>query len=303
MSTSNPAITQTAPATSGRLGVFAELVKLRLTLLVLLTTAVGFYMNPQGQGGLAILVHALIGTALVASGAQALNQFLEMEYDARMTRTAGRPLPSGRLKPELALLYGGAASVIGLVYLALRVNLITSVLGALTLVSYVLVYTPLKRVTPLNTSIGAVPGALPPLMGWTAAGGDLTHISLQGWSLVAILYFWQLPHFLAIAWLYRDDYAQAGFAMLPLGDDTGARTSHHALCFTLGLLPVSLAPTVLGLTGAIYAAGALVLGLAFLACAFAFMRQRTHAAARRLFHASLIYLPLLLGLMIFDRRG
>lgn len=303
MRISNPALADARTTLSSRFAVFAELIKLRLTLFVLLTTVVGFYMHHQGPSNYTLLLHVLIGTGLVASGAQALNQFLEKEHDAKMVRTAQRPLPSGRLRPELALLYGGAASVIGLLYLAFGVNLLTSVLGAVTLVSYVLVYTPLKRVTPLNTIVGAVPGALPPLMGWTAVGGDIAHISLQGWSLVAILVFWQLPHFLAIAWMYREDYARAGFVMLPLGDDTGARTSQHALSYTLGLLPVSLAPFVLKMAGGIYLGGALLLGLLFLWCALAFARHRTEQAARRLFYCSLIYLPLLLGLMIFDKRG
>ena len=191
---------------TGRLAVFAELVKARLTLMVLITTAVSFYMGATIID-FALLFHVLLGTALVASGAQALNQYLEKDYDALMPRTADRPIPTGRIRPEVALLYGGSAAVIGLLWLAFTVNLLTSVIGAITLVSYVLIYTPLKRVTPLNTLVGAIPGALPPLMGWTAVSGLIT---VEGCALVAILFFWQLPHFFAISWMYRDEYAEAG---------------------------------------------------------------------------------------------
>ena len=196
------------------------------------------------------------------------------------------------------LIFGGALSVVGLLYLCLLVNLITALLGAITLVCYVFVYTPLKRVTPLNTIVGAIPGALPPLMGWTAARGE---ISAAGWSLFAILFFWQLPHFLAIAWLYREEYAKAGFMMLPVVDPDGHRTSRHAVSHTLGLLPVSLSPFVLHITGVIYLVGALVLGAGFLWCAIQFARELDKIRARRLFFASIIYLPLLLGLIVMDK--
>ena len=177
-----------------------------------------------------------------------------------MRRTEDRPLPSGRLQPDTVLIMGGLCSAIGLVYLAGAVNLLTGLLGAITLVSYLFIYTPLKRVTPLNTAIGAVPGALPPLMGWTAARGE---INIEGWSLFAILFFWQLPHFLAIAWMYREDYAKAGFAMLPMFDPDGRRTSGQAVSHTLGLLPISLCPFMFGLEGGIYLIGALLLSLGF----------------------------------------
>jgi protoheme IX farnesyltransferase len=281
-----------------RLAVFAELVKARLTLLVLLTTLVGLYLGVQGRVDYVLMLHAMLGTALVASGAAALNQFLEREWDARMRRTEERPLPSGRIQPGTALIFGGVSSAAGLVYLTSVVNPLTGLLGAITLASYLFIYTPLKRVTTLNTVIGAVPGALPPLMGWTAARGE---ISVEGWSLFAILFFWQLPHFLSIAWIYREDYARAGFAMLPVFDPTGERTGRHAVSYTLGLLPVSLCPFLFGLAGPVYLGGAVLLGAVFAGCAVRFSLELTNQRARQLFYLSIIYLPLLLGLMVLDK--
>ena len=276
----------------------SELIKARLTALVLATTLVGFLVGSPASVAYLALLHVLVGTALLASGAATLNQWMERHHDARMVRTQDRPLPSGRLQPEFALMLGGALSCVGLLYLAFLVNPLTAVLGAATIGSYLFIYTPLKRKTTLNTVIGAIPGALPPLMGWTAATGSITS---GGWSLFAILAFWQLPHFLAIGWMYRDDYAKAGFAMLPAVDPDGQKTGLQTVCHTLGLLPVSLFPFVLGLAGKLYFAGALVLGFIFLSCAIRFSRELTISSARRLFFASIIYLPLLLGLMVFDR--
>src|SRR5436190_1316069 len=252
--------------------VYADLVKARLTLLVLLTTLVGFYIGWQGPMNYLLMFHTLLGTALVASGASALNQLLEREYDAKMRRTRDRPLPSGRLQPVTVLWVGCALAVIGLLYLALAVNVTTALIGSISILSYLLIYTPLKRITWLNTAIGAMPGALPPLMGWTAARGELTR---EGWALFAILAFWQLPHFLAIAWIYREEYAKAGFKMLPLVDPTGQRTGRQAVSHTLGLLPLSLCPYLFKLTGPIYLIGALVLGLVFLWFAIQFSRHLT----------------------------
>ena len=278
--------------------VFADLVKARLTTLVLLTTLVGFYLGARGAMNVTLMFNALAATALLAAGASALNQLLEREYDAKMRRTQDRPLPSGRLQPTTVAIFGGACSVAGLVYLSLAVNLLTSVIGAVTLVSYLFIYTPLKRVTWLNTVIGAVPGALPPLMGWTAARGEL---SGEGWALFAILFFWQLPHFFAIAWIYRDEYAKAGFKMLPGIDPDGSRTAQQSVSNTLALLVVSLCPFVFKMAGTTYLAGALVLSAGFLWCAIRFSRQLTLARARQLFFASIIYLPLLLALMVWDK--
>jgi len=276
----------------------ADLVKARLTTLVLLTTLVGFYMGWRGPMNFILMFHVLAGTALVASGAAALNQLLEREYDAKMQRTMTRPLPSGRLQPSTVMIFGGVCAVAGLVYLAFLVNPITSVLGAVTLVSYLFIYTPLKRVTWLNTPVGAIPGALPPLMGWTAARGEM---SSEGWALFAILAFWQLPHFFAIAWMYRDDYARGGFKMLPLVDADGQRTGQQAVSHTLALLLVSVFPYWFHMAGPFYLTGALVLGAAYLWCAIRFARQLTMLRARQLFLASIIYLPLLLVLMVLDK--
>jgi protoheme IX farnesyltransferase len=278
--------------------IFSDLVKARLTTLVLLTTAVGFYIGWRGVMDFVLFFNTLAATGLVASGASALNQLLEREYDAKMRRTQDRPLPSGRLQPTTVAIFGGVSSVAGLIYLALAVNLLTSVLGAITLVSYLFIYTPLKRVTWLNTAIGAIPGALPPLMGWTAARGEL---SGDGWALFAILAFWQLPHFFAIAWMYRDEYAKAGFVMLPNVDANGRRTGQQTVSHTLALLAVSLCPFVFKMAGTIYLVGAIILGAGFLFCAIQFSRQLTLAGARQLFLASIIYLPLLLALLVWDK--
>ncbi|HEY3930743.1 MAG TPA: heme o synthase [Verrucomicrobiae bacterium] len=281
-----------------RASVFSDLVKARLTTLVLLTTAVGFYIGEIGAINWVLFFNTLAATGLVAMGASALNQLLEREYDAKMRRTQDRPLPSGRLQPTTVAIFGGVSSVAGLIYLALAVNLLTSVLGAVTLVSYLFIYTPLKRVTWLNTAIGAIPGALPPLMGWTAARGEL---SGEGWALFAILAFWQLPHFFAIAWMYRDDYAKAGFVMLPNVDADGKRTGQQTVSHTLALLIASLCPFIFKMAGTTYLAGAIILGAGFLFCAIQFSRQLTLARARQLFLASIIYLPLLLALMVWDK--
>jgi protoheme IX farnesyltransferase len=278
--------------------VFAELLKPRLTLLVLLTTLAGFYMGWRGPMNYALMLDTIFATALVAGGVAALNQLLEREHDAKMRRTATRPLPTNRLQPTTVLIYGAACSVAGLIWLALAVNLLTAFLGVITLVLYLFVYTPLKRVTWLNTAIGAVPGALPPLMGWTAARGEVT---AEGWVLFAILCFWQLPHFLAIAWIYRDEYAKAGFVMLPLVDAEGFRTGRQAVSHALGLLPVSLFPFLVRLAGPIYLVAALGLGIIFLWCAVQFSRRLDIPSARRLFYASILYLPLLLTLMVLDK--
>jgi protoheme IX farnesyltransferase len=293
-----PSLDKAPPAEKSLPATLSELFKLRLTGLVLLTTLVGFYLGSRAPISWVLMFHTLFGTALLASGAAALNQLIEREHDAKMRRTQDRPLPSGRVTPESVLIIGGACGMVGMVYLAVAVNLVTAALGAATLLSYVFIYTPLKRVTTLNTVIGAIPGALPPLMGWTAARGE---ISSDGWSLFAILCFWQLPHFLAIAWMYKDDYAKAGFVMLPVVDKSGERTGRQALSHTLGLLPISLCPFLFHMVGPLYLAGALVLGLAFLWCAFEFSRERTLQRARRLFFASIIYLPLLLTLMVIDK--
>jgi protoheme IX farnesyltransferase len=298
----NPIATQdlAAAATPAKnwLAVYADLVKARLTLLVLLTTLVGFHLGWRGGMDYLLMAHLLFGTALVAGGAAALNQLLEREYDARMRRTASRPLPSGRLQPVTVMLFGGVCSVAGLVHLALFTNPLTSALGAVSLVSYLFLYTPLKRLTWLNTAVGAIPGALPPLMGWAAARGELGG---GGWTLFALLAFWQLPHFFAIAWIYKDEYAKAGFVMLPAVDPDGRRTAGQAVGHTLALWLVSLLPFVYHLAGPVYLGAALVLGAGYLACAVQFARRLDLGSARRLFFASIIYLPLQLTALVLDK--
>ena len=278
--------------------VFAELVKARLTALVLLTTFVGYYLGERGTVDYLRMFHVLFGTALVAAGAAALNQWLERDYDAKMRRTASRPLPSGRMQPATVAIFGGACSVTGLIYLAALVNPLTSVVGAVTSVSYLFLYTPLKRVTWVNTLVGAIPGALPPLMGWTAARNEL---SGEGWALFAILAFWQIPHFMAIAWLYREEYAKAGFIMLPNVDEGGSRTAQQAVSNTIALLLASLCPFAFGLNGKIYLVAALVLGAGYCWCAVRFARQLTAPRARQLFLASIIYLPLLIAALVGNK--
>ena len=298
-----PQLKRNSKSQASNWAIFSELIKLRLTSLVLITTLVGFYAGLNKEtGGLADnlikLAITLFGTGLLAAGAAILNQYLEREYDSRMNRTAERPLPSGLVGAEAALLLGGAFSVFGLLTLSAWVNLLVAVLGAVTLVTYLFVYTPLKRKSELNTIIGAIPGALPPLMGWAAARGE---IDPMGWTLFGILFFWQVPHFMAIAWLYKDDYAKAGFVMLPNVDDQGVRTGRQAITHTVFLIIASLMPFTMKLFGAAYLVGALILGVLFLIAAVSFSSNLSRRSARRLFFASIIYLPLLLGLMVMDK--
>lgn len=288
----------TSTADRSRVAMFLELFKARLNALVLLTTMIGFYMGTTGAVDYVLMLHTLLGTCLLAAGAAALNEWLERDYDRLMHRTEDRPLPSGRIQPDQAMMLGGALAGSGLIYLALLVQPLTALLGAATLVCYICIYTPLKRVTPLNTLIGAIPGALPPLMGWTAAHGEPT---IRGWALFAILFFWQLPHFFAIAWLYREDYARAGFKMLPVVDPTGVRTGRQTISHTLGLLVISLFPFLYRMVGPWYLIGALVLGLIFLGFAIRFAVRLDRTSARMLFFASIIYLPLLFALLVLNK--
>ena len=277
---------------------FLELTKPRITQLVLLTAAAGFYLGARGTVDLRLLAHSLLGAALVAAGTNAFNQLRERDVDARMRRTRGRPLPSGRITPRAAGAFAGTISLAGVAYLAWKVNLLTAGLAALTLASYVLLYTPLKRKTSLNTLIGAVPGALPIVGGWTAAGGDLGPAVL---ALFWILFLWQLPHFLALAWIYRDDYRRAGLAMLSVADPDGHATARMTLAYAAALVPVSLVPTLLGITGPLYFFGALALGLAYAGVSARMSPSPTTARAWRLFLVSIVYLPALLTLMVLDK--
>jgi protoheme IX farnesyltransferase len=277
--------------------VLAELVKARLSGLVVLTTAAGFYLGSTGPVDWGRGMHTLLGTGLLAAGAAALNQYLERDLDARMDRTRGRPLPAGRVTPAAALLFGAGCAVLGLAWLAWWTPLVAAALGALTLALYLGVYTPLKRLSTLNTVVGAVPGAMPPLIGWAAASGGTDP---GGWALFALQFFWQVPHFLAIAWLYRDDYARAGFKMLPVVDPDGERTGLQSIGHSLGLLTASLSPFVLGVAGPAALAGAFLLGTAMLVLAVRFARRLDRGSARGLFLASVLYLPAVFGLMVLD---
>jgi len=274
------------------------LTKPEVNVLVLASTLAGFYLGSRGPLSGLRLAHTLLGTLLVASGTATLNQFIEREYDARMRRTANRPLPAGRLAPSWALGFGVLLSAAGALDLALAVNALSSLLALLTLGSYLAFYTPLKRRTPLCTLVGAFPGAMPPLIGWAAARGSLGR---EAWVLYAVLFLWQFPHFLGIAWMYREDYARAGYIMLPPKDVDGRFTGREIFVFTLALLPVSLIPVFLNQAGAIYCLGASLVGLAFLFCGARLAHSRSNALARRLVLASVIYLPLLFGLMMVDK--
>jgi len=283
---------------AARVADYLALIKPRVTFMVLVTTAAGFHLGAGGPLDATRLILTLLGTLLVAAGTSALNQYAEREADARMLRTRDRPLPAGRMAPPAALLFALLISTAGLGILAAWVNVVSAVLALLTLGLYIVVYTPLKKTTPLSTLVGAVPGALPPLIGWAAAAGS---IAGGGLALFAILFVWQLPHSLAIASMYRDDYARGGFRLLPVTHPNGGMTERQILVHAVALLPVSLLPTIIGVAGPIYFAGALVLGLGLAASAVPVLFDRTTRAARRVLLVSVVYLPVLLGLLAFDR--
>ena len=275
-----------------------ELTKPRIVAMVLVAAALGFHLGGQGGADLALLGLTLLGTALTASGSGVLNHYLERDVDALMRRTRSRPLPAGEVPPSAALSLGFLLILGGQVVLVLGVNLLTAWLALLTAFLYVVVYTPLKRLTWLNTSLGSIPGALPPVGGWAAATGGL---DAGAWVLFAILFAWQHPHFYAIAWIFRDDYRRGGFRMLPVLEEDGRRTCRHILAFSLMLLAFSVLPATLGMSGMLYGAGALVLGLLMLAPGVTLARSRSIGDARRLLRASVLYLPLLFLLSIVDR--
>jgi protoheme IX farnesyltransferase len=293
-----------APIALGRnrLADYLELTKPRVTVLVLFTVAAGAVLAGAGRVPAGVLLHVLLGTALVAAGASALNQWLERHRDALMRRTENRPLPSGRLQPREVLLFGSALGVVGVAYLALTLSQPWAALvAAFTFATYVGVYTPLKTRTTANTLIGAVPGALPPLIGYTAVRGALT---LEAAALFLILFTWQVPHFLAIAWTYRDEYARAGHRMLPVVDRAGRRTARQMVAWCVALLAAGAAPAWCGAAGPftpVYLAGALLLGLVFLASALRFRRDKSVRQARRVLRASLVYLPGLLALLLLTK--
>jgi protoheme IX farnesyltransferase len=284
---------------------FVALTKPRITWLILMSTGIGFFFGLQDRTGigawtwaeLLIFVYTVIGTALIASGTAALNQWFERDADSKMRRTENRPLPAKKLTPRAAVWFGISLAAAGFAGLALLVNPLSGLLGLFTLSAYLFVYTPLKQRTSLSTVVGALPGAVPPMIGFAAASG---HLNLQAWALFAILFLWQFPHFLAIAWMYREDYARAGILMLPVVEPDGQSTSRQIVAYASTLIPVSLLPTLLGMTGRWYLAGALVLGGWFLYAGVRVAFNRTLVNARKVLLVSVIYLPLMYGLMILD---
>jgi heme o synthase len=284
-------------AAPSRAADFVTLTKPRLNFLVLVTTLAAFYLGGGTAQPLLVLLHTVIGTALVAGGASALNQVWERDTDRLMRRTRLRPLPDMRMHPQDALWFGVLLSAIGVAELALGVNARTAAIALITLLSYVVLYTPLKRRSSLSTIVGAVPGALPALMGWSAATNTL---SIEGWALCGIVFMWQMPHFLAIAWMYRDDYARAGIPLLPVIEPDGRSTGRQAVIYAVALMPVSFLPSAVGLAGAWYLAGAMVLGAILLALSLEFSATRSLVAARRLFFATILYLPLLWIVLLAD---
>ena len=289
--------TTLAPAYPRTLG-YLSLTKPDVTFLVVITTWAGYYMGATGPINWLHLAHALLGTTMIGAGTSALNHYFERRSDAQMRRTANRPLPTGVLRPAEALAFGVLLAAGGAAYLALAVNWLTSALGVITCVSYLGAYTPLKKRTTLATFIGAFPGAVPPLMGWAAARGSL---SVEAWILYAILFIWQFPHFLAIAWMYREDYARAGIRMLPVVDHAGDATFRQILAYSAALIPASLLPAVSGMAGIAYFYLALLMGVAMMQVSLWATRTRTNQRAKWLMHATVIYIPLLLGLLMWHK--
>lgn len=283
---------------AGKLAAYSELTKPRITFLVTLTAAAGFCMGSAGGIDYLRLLNMSLGIALLSSGLSTLNQFLERDLDGLMRRTQGRPLPTGKLSPLEAAMSGILLSIVATGYLAIFINPLSALLGLVTFASYLFVYTPLKTKTTLSTVFGAFPGAMPPLIGWVAARG---RIGVEAWILFAILFLWQFPHFLAIAWMYRDDYARAGIRMLPVVEPEGRVTGQQIITYTLLLVPVSLLPVAVGISGQIYLIGAAALGIGFLFFSAKAALVRTTWEARRLLLASVLYLPALFALMVLNR--
>lgn len=284
---------------SSTFSAYLELTKPRITWLILASTGIGYVFGQTGAISWLTLLHTILGTALIASGTAALNQWYERDADARMNRTRRRPLPGGRVLPGRALAFGVALSVAGFVELTWGANLLTGALGLLTLMSYLFIYTPLKRVSPHATTIGAIPGAMPPLIGFAASAGTLNE---QAWVLFAILFLWQFPHFYAIAWMYRDDYANAGIRMLAVVEPDGESTARRMLWISLALVPVSLLPSAFAMTGRLYLIAALALGAYFSFSTLRIQSDRSLPNARRVLLASVVYLPLLYAFLLADRK-
>lgn len=283
---------------ASRAGAYVALTKPDVSLLVLMTTGAGFYMGSRGPVDWLRLAHTVFGTMLIAAGTAALNHYIERDSDRYMRRTAGRPLPSGVLKPNEALLFGVGLAVVGAADLWLAGGTLASILGIVTCVSYLLAYTPLKKRTVWATFVGAFPGAVPPMIGWAAATGSLDRGS---WALFAILFLWQFPHFHAIAWMYRDDYSRAGILMLPVVDRDGTRTFRQIILTSIGLIGIGLLPSLLGLAGVLYFFGALVVSTGLLQVCLWAASSKSNARAKWLMHATVLHMPLLLGLMMYDK--
>jgi len=279
---------------------YIALTKPRITWLILMSTGVGYFFGAKSGWHFLALLHTVIGTGLIASGTAALNQWYERDADSKMKRTQGRPLPAGRLTPRNALIFAVLISAGGFAELFFGVNALSAWLGLFTLASYLFIYTPLKQRSPHSTTIGAIPGAMPPLIGYAAASGTLTW---DAWILFAILFLWQFPHFYAIAWMYSEDYERAGIRMLPVVEPDGESTARRILLYSLVLIPISLAPKFLSMTGNLYLYGALAIGLMFLYAGIRVSFDRTRQQARQVLLASVIYLPVLYGLMLLDRTA
>ena len=282
---------------SGKLAAYYELTKPRIAFLLVLTSAAGFYLGSNSGFDAVRFANAMISIALLAFGVSTLNQYIERHIDPLMERTAKRPLPTQRLAPIEALIFGILLCIAAEVYLFVAINTLTGVLGLVVIVGYVLLYTPLKTRTSASTAIGAIPGAMPPLMGWTAAANDIT---LGAWAMFVTQFLWQFPHFLAIAWMYREQYAKAGILMLPVVEPSGKITGRQIVLFTVMLVPVSFAPFFLGFAGVIYLIAAAILGIVFLWSSISAARSKTNESARRLLYASVIYLPLLFLILVLD---
>ena len=282
-----------------RVAAFVELTKPRIAIMLVLTSAAGFYLGSTGTFDYVLFANSMISITLLAFGVATLNQYWERDLDPLMKRTATRPLPTGRVTPTEALVFGVLQCVVAELYLFLLVNPLTAFLGLIVIIGYVLVYTPLKTRTSVSTAIGAIPGALPPLMGWTAVANDIT---LAAWALFAMQFLWQFPHFLAIAWMYREEYAKAGILMLPVVEPAGKITMRQIVMFTIMLVPVSLAPFFFGISGPIFLTAAIVLGILFLIASIQAARAKTNEKAKHLLLASVIYLPLLFIFMVADKR-
>jgi heme o synthase len=292
--------TETRSVAKQSLAAYLELTKPRILILILLTSIAGFCLASQGSINRVLLFHMSIGVGLLAAGIAALNQFFERDIDKLMRRTDNRPLPSGRITPAKACAFGIMTAVFGTIYLTLFINVLSGIMALFTLGSYVFLYTPLKTRTPLSTVVGAFPGAVPPLMGWVAARGE---IGVEAVVLFFIMFLWQFPHFLAIAWMYREDYARAGICMLPIIEPEGQATGRQIVIYALALLPVSLLPTLIGLAGSVYFFGALVLSLIYLYFSVRAAMRRSRLEAKYLLQASIFYLPLLFALMLLNKTA